>query len=223
MRRVLAPALAPPGETIVLDEAASHHLLAVIRLARGERVQVSDGNGGIATARLVGVVDGRARLEVEELRTAVTAPERIILLGMPKPALLEEALTLGTEAGATRFVLVAAHRSPPGRLRADRCEKIIRAAVTQCGRATVPAITEPAALAHALAELPGMHGRWLCDAQGTLPAPTGDDLALAIGPEGGWDATETTLLDANGFMRVALGPHTLRTPTAVAAGLSRSW
>lgn len=229
MRRVLAPALAPPGhaattgDTIDLPEPESHHLLDVIRLARGERVQVADGTGVVAVARLIGVVEGRARLQIEALRPAAALPERVILLGMPKPALLEEALTLGTETGATRFVLVEARRSPPGRPRADRCEKIVRAAVTQCGRATVPAITTPGTLTHALADVTGVSARWLCDAEGALPSPTCDDLALAIGPEGGWDPSEVTLLQASGFTRVALGPHTLRTPTAVAAGLSRSW
>jgi 16S rRNA (uracil1498-N3)-methyltransferase len=223
VRRVLAPALARPGGTLDLPVAESHHLLEVIRLARGERVQVADGAGRVAVARIEGVVEGRARLLVEELRDAPPLPERVVLLGVPKPALLEEALTLGTEAGASRFVLVEARRSPPGRLRAERCERILRAAVTQCGRATVPVITEPTELGAALVDLPGAPARWLCEAGGEPPAPTRDDLVIAIGPEGGWDPAEADLLALHGFARVTLGPHTLRTPTAVAAGLSRSW
>ena len=223
VRRILAPALAPVGGSIDLPPTESHHLLDVIRLARGERVQVSDGAGRVGVARLEGVVGGCARLVMESEHDVSRVPERVVLLGMPKPALLEEALTLGTEAGATRFVLVAARRSPPGRPRADRCERVMRAAVTQCGRADLPAVTEPMDLQTALERLPGALTRWLCDADADAAGPVHDDLALAVGPEGGWDPAERALLLASGFARVALGPHTLRTPTAVAAALSRSW
>ena len=43
---------------------------------------------------------------------------------------------------------------------------------------------------------------------------------LAIGPEGGWNAFERSLLQAHGFGLVGLGPRTLRVDTACMALLS---
>jgi RsmE family RNA methyltransferase len=40
---------------------------------------------------------------------------------------------------------------------------------------------------------------------------------LAIGPEGGWNPFEATLLEAHGFERVGMGARTLRTDTACVA------
>ncbi len=225
MRRILAPAIPQAGASFVLPAAESHHLLQVIRLARGERVRVVDGRGGAAVATLDGVEGDFARLLVEALEVRPPLPARVVVLGTPKPALLEEALTLGTEAGATAFLLVSARRSPPGGLREERALRVLQAAVTQCGRADVPRIRSVASLASVLHDdaLSECATRWLCDAGGADATPVDGALALAIGPEGGWDDVERALLAAAGFVAVTLAPFTLRTPTAVAIGLGRTW
>ena len=225
MRRILAPAIPQVGAMFVLPTAESHHLLQVIRLARGERVRVVDGQGGAAVATLDGVEGDRARLLVEALEVRASVPARVIVLGTPKPALVEEALTLGTEAGATMFFFVSARRSPPGGLREERALRVLQAAVTQCGRADVPRIRSSSSLASVLQDdvLSDCATRWLCDAGGGDATPVDGALALAIGPEGGWDDAERAMLAAAGFTAVTLAPFTLRTPTAVAMGLGRSW
>jgi RsmE family RNA methyltransferase len=45
-------------------------------------------------------------------------------------------------------------------------------------------------------------------------------MLLAIGPEGGWNDFETTLLMAHGFLPGGMGPCTLRTDTACVALLA---
>ena len=56
---------------------------------------------------------------------------------------------------------------------------------------------------------------------GTVPTPSGTVLVFAIGPEGGWTDREVVLLEAEGFVRHALGPRILKTETATIALLSR--
>lgn len=227
MNRLLVPGAADVGERVTADEATSHHLLGVQRVARGGAVRVSDGRGWSADAQLVDVVNGRAVLEIRAIVVQGPAAERVILLGMPKAPALEEALVLGTEAGASRFVLVRAARSPPGDLRAERIERVLRAAVTQCGRSALPAVDGPVALARFAAnELPGTpEARFVATAGGG--GLGGADLAarvwLAVGPEGGWDAGEQQWLEGAGFTPLGLGPHIFRTPTAVAVALGRTW
>ena len=225
LRRLLLPAVPAVGGDVLADLDVSHHALRVIRLARGEHVRIADGAGHVAVAELVGVEDGRARLRVLETLEATAVAARVVLLGVPRHALLEEALQLGTEAGVTRFVLVRATRSPGGDPRADRLDRVLRAAVTQCGRPDLPRIDGPSTLAQALSD-PSLEGlqRWVA-----LPGASGQaaegPAAVAVGPEGGWSPEEVDQLLAAGFAPLGLGPWTLRTPTAVAVAmgaLSRS-
>ena len=227
MRTLLATAVPDAGQAIVLAGEENHYALHVLRLARGERVRVTGRDGRVAVARMDGMEGAHARLVIDAIVEASVqaTPARIVLLGRPKPALLEEALTLGTEAGATAFHLVEARRSPPGNLREDRAARILDAAVKQCLRPDVPALLPAVSLGDALARLGDTAGlvRWICDAGGDAASPVAGPLVLAIGPEGGWDEDERASLHAAGFERVTLGPHVLRNPTAVAVALGRSW
>lgn len=222
MNRILVPAVPPPGGEVRVDPAASHHLLRVQRVARGARVRVADGAGALAEAELVGVEDGEAVLRVIVPLAARPAPVRVVVLGVPRPALLEEALTLGTEGGATRFLLVSARRTPPGTVRPDRLERVLRAAVTQCGRPDLPAVAGPMGLAAALAAVPE-GARVLADQGGDPPRGTEGPATVAVGPEGGWDAGERAALLEAGFVPTGLGPWTLRAPSAVGAALAALW
>ncbi len=231
MRRVLVPGIPAVGERVRAGAEESHHLLRVLRARPGERFRLADGAGGAAVGVLAGVEEGVAVLLVEEAVATVVVPERIVLLGVPKPALLEEALTLGTEGGATRFVLVRARYSPPGEPRVERLERVLRAAVTQCGRPDLPVVEGPLPLRDALRDeaLVGVATRWL--AAPGAPARRADhpreelddSAAVAIGPEGGWSPEEVAALDAAGFAPLGLGPFVLRTPSAVGAALARLW
>jgi len=229
LRRLLVAHLPEAGERCVAAAAESHHLLHVLRARTGERLRLADGQGA-AIGVLEGVdAEGRAELLVVERLLAPPPPGRTVLLGIPKPALLEEAVTLGAEGGATRFVLVRARYSPPGEPRPDRLERVLRAAVTQCGRPDLPRVDGPTSLAAALQD-PTLSsgGRWLAapGASTSLAGPVSDadpTATVAIGPEGGWSPEEVaTLLDA-GFAPLGLGPFVLRTPSAVGAALARLW
>lgn len=231
MRRLVVAHVPEAGERCVAGPRESHHLLHVIRARFGDRVRLVDGQAVAAVAVLEGADDtGCARLLVVERLVAPPPPPRVVLLGLPKPALLEEALVLGTEGGATRFVCVRSRFSPPGDLRVDRLDRVLRTAVTQCGRADLPALEGPRSLAEALrdATLPLAPARWLAAPGGP---PHGADAILggqdgavvAIGPEGGWAPDEIEALSAAGFAPLGLGPFVLRTPSAVGAALARLW
>ena len=81
-------------------------------------------------------------------------------------------------------------------------------------------ITDPSPLS-ALTSLAPTALRLLADPGGVPPAaaatPTGGDLLVAIGPEGGFTAEEVATAEAAGFKRVSLGPHILRIETAAIA------
>lgn len=209
----------PPSGRFLLDLDTSHHLLTVLRLERLGQVQVTDGGGRVATARLVEVRGKQAALEILSLIEVAAPLRRVVVLGIPKGPLLEEALTLGTEAGATEFRLVQARYSQPSYLKMERLERVLRMSATQCKRSFLPTLSGPLRLEEALADLPEI--RWLGAQGAPVREGTPEEAALAIGPEGGWAAEEQLYLEDQGFVAVGLGPFVLRNPTAVAVGLAR--
>jgi RsmE family RNA methyltransferase len=53
-----------------------------------------------------------------------------------------------------------------------------------------------------------------------LAARAGERVLLAVGPEGGWNGFELTLLEAHGFAAVGMGARSLRSDTACIALLA---
>ena len=151
---------------------------------------------------------------------------RITLLqSFVSPEKTEWIVEKGVEAGMHEFVFAPAARSVT-KLSGERLEKrlqrlrdIARAAAEQCGRNVVPAIRAypslSAAFSDSTAELklvlaPGANA-------GTPPErlrPGLASVAVAIGPEGGFDAEEIAAAESFGWRAQLLGPRVLRTETA---------
>jgi 16S rRNA (uracil1498-N3)-methyltransferase len=129
---------------------------------------------------------------------------------------LEDSLSACTELGARRFLLVKAERSVSRAARPERWATICREAAMLAGRLTVPEVGGPVPFARLLAEpglllLDGGGGRAL--AEGGF----GEQVVLAIGPEGGWAPAERS---AAGDRARTLGALNLRAETAAAAALA---
>jgi 16S rRNA (uracil1498-N3)-methyltransferase len=124
-----------------------------------------------------------------------------------------------TEAGVDRIVVLHSMRAVvrwegERRTRAiDRLHRVAREAAAQSRRSRLPEVVHVADLedlSTRLAPVP------LALAQHGGDPPNLQAPAVAVGPEGGWDSSET----GSGRPLVGLGPHVLRAETAaVAAGL----
>ena len=145
------------------------------------------------------------------------------------PALLqrdkfEQVLQALTTLGACAIVPVltsrALVRQAPDAPRLARWQAIVREAAEQCGRGVVPmlgpALSLPAALAQA-----AIAGRVIMAYEGERQTTvrealvdTGPDVALFVGPEGGYAPEEVIRARAAGAHLVTLGPRVLRTETA---------
>ncbi len=221
MKRVLVPRCAPG--LVRLDDEEAHYVRDVLRLGPGDQVEAFDATAQ-ASAVLRAVSRHGVDLEIGETSPTPAPRTAIVLLGLPRPALVEEALTLGTEAGASELWLFPSERSLPAPPRLDRLERVALAAARQCRRARPVSLlalpTLDAALARASTfPVPRVFG----DLEATAPPPAAPGgVALAVGPEGGWTPRERAMLLAGGWAGVRLGDHVLRAPTAVAVGLALS-
>jgi 16S rRNA (uracil1498-N3)-methyltransferase len=110
-----------------------------------------------------------------------------------------------------------------GRMRANAIE-----AAEQSARLAVPEIREPKTLEKLLAEWPNGRRLIFCDETGEAP-PIAEaaggfahlELAVLIGPEGGFDPSEREQIRSRVFVvPVSLGPRILRADTAALAALA---
>lgn len=219
------------GSEVVLPEDATAHLVRVLRLQPGDACVLFNGDGHDYEARIVAAGKREARADVLSARRVDNeAPLRVTLLqGIARGEKMDWILQKATELGVARILPVDSERSEvkldPARAqkRLAHWREVVVAACEQSGRAVVPDVLPPQALAQA-APLREGHGL-LLDPQGatslaTLGGQAFDACTLAIGPEGGWSPRDRGQLDAAGYEGVRLGPRILRTETAGIAAIA---
>jgi len=236
LTRIHVDAALAPGARVVLPEAAATHLVRVLRLQPGDACVLFNGDGHDYDARIAAIGKRGAEAEVAAARPVDNeSPLRITLLqGIARGEKMDWILQKATELGIAAVLPVASERSEV-KLDAARADKrlahwrsVVVSACEQSGRARVPEVAPPQALAPALARGEPMNGLpmpgYLLDpfadrAIAGLPAAL-RECTLAVGPEGGWSPRDREHLLAAGFVGLRLGPRILRTETAGIAAIA---
>ena len=210
----------------------ARHLTRVLRVEAGERYEISDNRNAylaeVETARKEHVVFRT----LEKLETAEPPVRVILCAAIIKFDHFEWLVEKATELGVAEIVPVIAERTERGLDKAagkrlERWRRIAVEASQQSRRTYLPLVHEARSLAaahslaanyrYALDEDPG--GAPLVAA---LPASraAADEVAILVGPEGGWTAEERAAFLAAGWTRVTVGPLILRAETAAIAALA---
>lgn len=227
-------AAAPLAERVMvpLAPAQAHYLLNVMRLRPGDRVLVFNGRDGEWSATMTEAGRRQPSLRLEERTRPQSAPGNLHYLFAPlKQGRLDYMVQKAVEMGASRLQPVVTRHSQVARLNTARMHANAIEAAEQCGILNLPEIGEPLPLPDAIAALD--RGRLLvfCDeaaenrdpvaalAAAQVAAPA--QLAVLVGPEGGFHADERALLLRHPrVVRLALGPRILRADTAAVAALA---
>jgi 16S rRNA (uracil1498-N3)-methyltransferase len=234
MGRFLVRPGAVDGDHVRFDAAETRHLTRVLRLGPDAVVEVVDGTGRAFTVRLDTLTGGLARGTIVGALAPAAESPCVLTLGQAllKGERLGWLIQKATELGAARIVLLQTARvvaRPVGeRAGAQRArwERVARAAVKQCGRAVVPAVEGPRALADLLAEAPFHDETWLLhEGPPAVPLARAREaggprrLLLLVGPEGGFSDEEVRQGVTVGARVVSLGPRILRAESAGLAAL----
>jgi len=221
------------GRIVSLDKEEGHHLATVLRGGRDEILHLTDGRGHRATARPVAGTKGQLEIltfadDPDELAGPRLTLACAVVKGKRFEWMLEKAVELGVHAIVP---LVTRHGViDPRQGKQARWGSLLKAALKQSGRSWLPHLAETVALDRFLSESTGAV-RLFGAVPAELPAPSWttllpeaptprpEDIAVLVGPEGGWSAGERDLMVAAGVQPVGLGPHILRTETAAVAGL----
>ena len=228
--RLFIDAPLAPGGSLGLDRAQANYLLNVLRLKQGAGLLIFNGSNGEWRATIQ--PDGRksAIVRVEEQVRAQPAQRDLHYLFAPlKHARLDYMVQKAVEMGASHLRPVLTRRTQATRINLERMRANAIEAAEQCGILNLAAIEPEIPLETVLANWP--QGRWLvfCDEDADVadpvaalqPARGASQLAVLIGPEGGFDETERrALLALPQVVRLSLGPRVLRADTAAVAALA---
>lgn len=211
------------GVELLLDDDAAHH--AHVRRARpGDAVRLVDGRGTVARGTLATPDRRRVSIRIAEVsRMPPPVPLEIVVPVADRERMLiaaEKCVEL--QATAWRPAQFARSRSVSNRGEGEkfrgRLTARMRSALEQCGGAWLPAIHSEADAIDVLRESAGER-RFILDSGGRAltTEPLDAAIALVVGPEGGFEASELEAARALGWIPASLGPTTLRFETAVIA------
>jgi 16S rRNA (uracil1498-N3)-methyltransferase len=211
---------------IQLEGAEAHHL-TVCRLRPGDHVCLFNGDGRQFRA----IIQDMARRSVNLEIVAVESPVREhrfrleVAAPLPKGDRAQFLLEKLTELGVTTFIPLRTRRSVvhPGEGKLDKLERHVIEASKQCGRNAlliVESLTDWEVYCKRN-DLPD--GRVLAHPGGSSHLlPQNQDLALAVGPEGGFEEEEVALAGSFGWQIADLGPRILRIETAALVLVAQS-
>ena len=206
-----------------LGKEESYHCVKVLRLKKGDRIELSDGHGSLFKAEIEEVSSKACLLKIiEEHKEPAPKWELHIAIAPTKNiARLEWLLEKLTEIGITGFIPFISHHSERKVLKTDRLKKIAIEAMKQSNRAYLPFIHELLPYSEMLKSCKNFKGQKFIlhcmeKERGTFSASyhTGENALILIGPEGDFSNMETEEALGNGFIPITLGKHRLRTETA---------
>jgi 16S rRNA (uracil1498-N3)-methyltransferase len=225
--RYYCPAIAD-SDTVSIQGDEAHHLLRSMRIAPGDPVELFDGQGSLATARVTSVARDRVEATiVHRVRESWTPPLDLALFcATPRGDRFDWLVEKATELGVQVLVPLLLERSVvhPGEGKLSKARRTIVEAAKQCGRPVLMEIREPRSLPDALALALAEHRDiLLADRAGSEPHAwprlvQGARLALFIGPEGGFTPSEQNAITHAPARSLAFAPTTLRIETAAIAG-----
>lgn len=218
--------------TVLGGEAAAH--ARVLRLQKGDKVILSDGQGTDCLSVISDVSPRQLSLVIEE-RTSSMAEAKIfasVYVGFPKSDKLEHVIQKATELGAAEIAAFPCVRSVAKYdentlfKKLPRWKKIAQSAAEQSGRGKIPevlaldsfrAAMERAARADkALLFYENEQAHRLSEA---LASPV-QSISLVTGPEGGFAPEEVQMARDMGLEVCTLGRRILRCETAPLCALS---
>ena len=239
VRRFVVPTLAGvlSGSELVLPVAEARHI-RVLRMKVGDELQLNDPLGRVAAATIANDAEGALRVKVTSIQAAdsrAASPRLVIASAWPKGKragfMVEKCAELGVDALVPlRFERSVVSKDEESEGLA-RLRRIAAEASKQCGRASVMEIMPEHSLAQFLTERASkgltlwLNPRAETNLNQQLQTGGVQDLALIVGPEGGFTPEEEHQLTQLHIKAVRIAQHVLRIETAAisAAALCRTF
>ena len=224
------------AKSVIIRGTDVNHIKNVLRMRPGEEVAVSNGiDGREYRCGILALEEDCVRLELRFIKEdGVELPAKIYLFqGLPKADKMELIIQKAVELGAFQVIPVAMKRSvvrlddKKAEKKADakikRWQGIAEAAAKQSKRGVIPTVAPVMSYAQAVKMASQMDLKLVPYelAEGMEQTKhliesvePGQQIAIFIGPEGGFDPEEIRTATEVGIQPITLGKRILRTETA---------
>jgi 16S rRNA (uracil1498-N3)-methyltransferase len=221
-------------QQMVLDEDTSRHVIQVLRMKKGDRLNLTDGKGNVLTTIIEDDHKKHCVVKVQDTRYKEQEKRKVLIaISLLKNAnRFEWFLEKATEIGVSEIIPLVCERTEKEKFRHDRLQAILISAMLQSQQCWLPVLHEPIVyellfrqeeiahtsqkfIAHCIAEEKANLSDLVNE---SLPSQI-----ILIGPEGDFTKDEVDLALRHHFVPVALGDKRLRAETAgmVAATILR--
>jgi len=214
-----------------LKGSEHHHLARVLRLKSGDDIYIFTENKEEYLAEVIKIERERSTFLIKKKikDKGVESSLKIILLqAIARGSRMKMIVQKATELGIEALVPLISERSEHPKNVDDklkRWQRIALEAAKQCGRTRGIKISPIIKIEEIdFNQLAGLKlilwekkGRGIKE---IINESSISDIALMVGPEGGWTDREIDWVINNGFMPINLGPRILRTETASIAAIS---
>ncbi len=214
---------------LTLTGREAHHLMCVRRLGPGSLVELIDGSGAVAKAKIIrvnGTEVGLQIMDVLEQQNDCLPINLIVALlkGDRMGWMIQKATELGVQTICpviTQYTVVKVDVEKTGR-QIVRWKKIAGQALKQCRGSRVPTIYPAVSLEGALEKVSYAKAKillWESEKKRSLFSAWRDQgnatpVAVIAGPEGGFSREEILACKGAGFFTATMGTRTLRSETA---------
>jgi RsmE family RNA methyltransferase len=220
---------------VTLSDARAAHISNVLGATPGQTVRIGVLDGPFGTGTVVSADGSRVTLCCEFAGGTPPRPQVDVLLALPRPKVMRRLWAQLAALGVGQIILTNAekverHYFDTHIVDEETYRPLLVEGLQQARDTRLPAVSIHRQFRILVEDrLDGLFGdgiRLVADPGGTTSVTSAlsdrdsQRVLLAIGPEGGWNDFELSLLAAHGFQIVALGQRTLRVDTACTALLA---
>jgi 16S rRNA (uracil1498-N3)-methyltransferase len=219
------------GTEVELDSNALRHVVQVLRLKAGHPLILFNGDGGEFEAQLVNIAKRQAIVRIGNFHE-VSRESNLIThlgLGISKGERMDFALQKTVELGVSEITPLftehcVVHLNASRALKKqEHWQAVVISACEQSGRNTIPVLNSARPFSDWLNSIQTTT-RLILDPEASTTLSTiqlqKPEVALTVGPEGGFSQAEIEQARGVGFKGITLGPRVLRTESAALAGLA---
>ena len=224
------------GENAYISGSDVNHIVNVLRMKIGEELLISVKGDWDYLCKIEEIENDRVNLKLLESMEQRELPIKLTLLqGIPKSDKLEMIIQKAIELGVSEIIPVKTNRvvvridEKKTQAKVNRWNAIAESAAKQSKRSIIPKVLKPQTIDNALEIvkdygvklLPYENADGIKKTKDILNSLDGkNNIAVFIGPEGGFEEDEVKKATDFGFDVITLGKRILRTETAGLALLS---
>jgi 16S rRNA (uracil1498-N3)-methyltransferase len=207
---------------IVLDEDTSKHIVQVLRMKKGEKLNLTDGKGNLLTCE---IIDDHKRHCVVNVKGTMYKAQGLRMVSVAISLLkntnrFEWFLEKATEIGVSEIIPLICERTEREKFRFGRMQGIVISAMLQSQQCWLPLLQQPVDFKK-IVEQPTTEQKFIAHCMegekrslSNFLISQSQNLQILIGPEGDFTKQEIELALQHNFIPVALGETRLRTETA---------